>query len=84
VIELTQKWQAARSLLTTERRPLPHLRTALLLAALAGTTALVMYVAAHETGHRVVREEAAQIRPAHKTSPGDSGAREAQEFAEPQ
>jgi len=52
-----------RSLLTTERRPLPHLRTALLLAALAGTTALVMYVAAHETGHRVVREEAAQIRP---------------------
>ena len=61
--ELTQKWQAARTLLTTERLPLTHLRTALLLAALAGTTVLVMYLGAHEAGRRVVREEAAQMRP---------------------
>jgi histidine kinase len=37
--------------------------TALLLAALAGTTLLVMYLAAHEAGRRALREEATQMRP---------------------
>src|SRR3982074_1859312 len=40
VIELMQKWQAARGLLATKTLPLSQLRTALLLSALAGTTAL--------------------------------------------
>jgi histidine kinase len=60
---MTQQWQAARSRLMTELLPLPHLRTALLLIALAASTALVVYLAARQAGRRVVQEETTQIRP---------------------
>ena len=62
MVELTLKWQAARSWLTTEP-PLPRLRTALLLAGLAASTALVVFLAAREADRRAVRAEATQMRP---------------------
>jgi histidine kinase len=63
VIEVTQRWQAARSLLGTSPLRLSQLRAALLLVALAGTTVLVMYLAAREAGNWLLQEEAAQLRP---------------------
>ncbi|MDB6108061.1 MAG: cytochrome biosis protein CcmE, partial [Gammaproteobacteria bacterium] len=63
MIVVTQRWQAARSLLATKPLPFSQLRTVLLLAALAGTTVLVMYLAAREAGNWLLREEATQMHP---------------------
>jgi len=61
-MKVTQKWRAVLNL-ATRTATVSHLRTALLLAALAGSTVLVMYLAGREAGNRLLREEAAQMRP---------------------
>lgn len=63
ILTSMQKWQAARNPLATRTLTVSQLRTVLLLAALAGTTGLVMYLAGREAGNRLLREEAAQMRP---------------------